>query len=159
MLWFLDWRNKIIIMKLDLVKIKSIVFISILFLGFIGCSQNNSIAFEATYPIIPVPNQISFGDAEIKFKSINISTIEFKNEKKLLTNFFKTNDITSLENGLHIQLIKENISVYDNEEAYKISISDSIKRVAKIKSDFFIVYFLNSLVKCNFTDGYLFWVI
>ncbi|WP_198519836.1 family 20 glycosylhydrolase [Polaribacter sp. ALD11] len=130
-------------MKLDLVKIKSIVFISILFLGFIGCSQNNSIAFEATYPIIPVPNQISFGDAEIKFKSINISTIEFKNEKKLLTNFFKTNDITSLENGLHIQLIKENISVYDNEEAYKISISDSI--IIAANSDKGIFYGIQTL--------------
>tara|TARA_R110001592_G_scaffold213897_1_gene466736 strand:+ start:7015 stop:9063 length:2049 start_codon:yes stop_codon:yes gene_type:complete len=130
-------------MKLNLVKLKNSILITLLFFGFIGCSQNNSIDFEATYPIIPIPNKISFGDEEIQFKSININTTEFENEEKLLTNFFKTNDIISSENGLNIRLIKENISVDDNEEAYKLTISDSI--VIAANSDKGIYYGIQTL--------------
>ncbi|MDD7915333.1 hypothetical protein [Polaribacter ponticola] len=69
-------------MKLHLVFIGFVIF----FLN--GCSQVNSIDLEDKYPIIPVPNEISYGNSEIQFESVHIIANDFKNEGNILVNFF-----------------------------------------------------------------------
>ena len=45
---------------------------------------------------------------------INRKFNDFKNEVKILIDFFNKNDVTQSENGLNIQLIKENIFLAKN---------------------------------------------
>lgn len=82
---------------------------------------------EGKFPIIPTPQEISYGDNTIQFNAVHISKSDFKNEADLLKVFFQNKGIPTAPEGLNIQIIKENIPVDNADEAYKLSIGTEIK--------------------------------
>ncbi|MFD1613562.1 family 20 glycosylhydrolase [Gelatiniphilus marinus] len=128
---------------MNVFKIKNIVFISLLFFCFMGCSQTNPKNLAEKYPIIPTPKKMTYGTEELHFKSFKIQPTNFENEAKLITDFFKTNEINTTENGLKIQLVKQNIAEDMHNEGYKLTISDAITIAAN--SDKGIYYGIQTL--------------
>lgn len=134
---------------MTLPKIKFIIYLILTGVFISGCVSSNAVNLEDKYPIIPIPKEIRFGDQELHFEDINIESSSFENEAKLVVEFFKTKGIPISENGLKIQLIKENSSVdnnnnnNNNDEAYTLSISDKI--VIAAHTDKGIYYGIQSL--------------
>ena len=90
----------------------------------ISCA--NKIDLEAKYPIIPTPQEISYGESEVFFESITITNSDFTNETSILKSFFQQQGIGASENGLKIQFIKEKFSAKANPEAYTLVIDNEI---------------------------------
>ncbi|WP_084647734.1 family 20 glycosylhydrolase [Gelidibacter mesophilus] len=82
---------------------------------------------EVKYPIIPSPQEITYGAGELTFKSIHINASDFKNASDLLSAFFQKEGISESSNGLTVQIIKEELSVDNPDEAYKLTIDGDIK--------------------------------
>jgi hypothetical protein len=82
---------------------------------------------EAQYPIIPTPQEISYGKGELTFKTFSITASDFNAESELLRSFFQEKGIKESSKGLNIQIIKKQLSVENPDEAYKLSIDGNIK--------------------------------
>ncbi|MBA6153223.1 family 20 glycosylhydrolase [Gelidibacter maritimus] len=96
-----------------------------IFNGYSNPQQVNHL--EAKYPIIPTPQEISYGEGELAFKGFHIGASDFKNESDVISAFFKKQGIKESYKGLKIQVIKEQLPVDNPEEAYKLSIDRDVK--------------------------------
>lgn len=96
-----------------------------IFNGYANLQRANPL--ENKYPIIPTPQEISYGKGELTFKTIHIGASDFKNESDGLSAFFKKEGINESSNGVKIQIIKEQLPVINPDEAYKLSIDSDIK--------------------------------
>lgn len=120
-------------MKVLLILIKNfkalvpVTFVTLI-LVFSACScsaQTDELAQK--YPIIPTPQDLSYGQSEIEFDTFHISSSDFENEANELKSFFLAKGIKTSSEGLNIQIINENLSVENSDEAYKLSIDSEIK--------------------------------
>ncbi len=111
-------------MKRSCNNLLSVLFI--LLVGHFSAAQVMS-DLKNKYPIIPTPQEISYGEDEVKFKTIFIGQSDFENESNQLKTFFKTKGIQNSTEGLKIQILKEVLSVDNADEAYKLSIDTEIK--------------------------------
>ena len=130
---------------------------SFLALTIISCSskENLSEKLEKKYPVIPTPQEISYGEKELFFESVTI-TGDFQSEISKLQDFFKNKGIESSINGLQIQFIKENISDHTNEEAYKLSIDEHIIIYASSKKGaYYGIQTLKQLIRKENNKGIL----
>lgn len=112
-----------------IIQFKSFVYLIVLHFLFIcnGYSNSNQThPLENKYPIIPTPQEISYGNAELEFKAVYISPSDFQNEANQLETFFKSKGIQTASQGLNVQIIKETLPVDNAEEAYKLSIDTEI---------------------------------
>ncbi|WP_223266421.1 family 20 glycosylhydrolase [Gelidibacter gilvus] len=104
---------------------KSVIYFMTLNLLFVFNGYANPL--ENKYPIIPGPQEISYGKGELTFKTIHMGRSDFKNESDLLRTFFKNEGMKESLKGLNIQIIKEHLSVDNPDEAYRLSIDNDIK--------------------------------
>ncbi|MBJ6367812.1 family 20 glycosylhydrolase [Snuella sedimenti] len=108
-------------------SLKKCIALSCIIYVFIGCSDaKSSRTLSKTYPVIPTPQEIRYGNEDIQFNSINIQSNEFENEGKLLADFFKSNQLQNSSNGLLVELRKANIANTSSDEAYALTISNKL---------------------------------
>ncbi|MCM4157016.1 family 20 glycosylhydrolase [Gramella sp. AN32] len=121
-----------------------------------GLGQAQTISLEEKYPIIPIPQEIKYGESELEFNSIQILTSEFVPESKQLITFFENNGINEAVNGVKIEIIKEHISVHNAEEAYKLKIGFEIKIWASTsKGAFYAIKTLQQIFRQHSEIGIL----
>lgn len=96
-----------------------------IFNGYANLQRANPL--ENKYPIIPTPQEISYGKGELTFKTFSITASDFNTESELLRSFFQEKGINESSNGVKIQIIKEQLPVINPDEAYKLSIDSDIK--------------------------------
>jgi hypothetical protein len=101
------------------------IFFIICFCNF--CYSQIGVNLEEKYPVIPTPQDISYGDDEVIFNAINIIKSDFKNESEYLLTFFQKEGIKESSKGFNIQIIKENFPVDNANEAYRLTIDSEIK--------------------------------
>ena len=96
-----------------------------LFFSVSGYSNSINNNLEKKYPIIPTPQEITYGETELFFEAVSISGA-FQSEILKLTDFFKNKGIEVSENGLKIEFVQKNSSGDTNEEAYTLRIDKQI---------------------------------
>lgn len=134
---------------------------SLLFVLLIALLGNFSYAqvashLEEEYPIIPTPQEISYGDGTIEFKTVFIGKSDFKNTADQLKAFFQNKEIQTSTKGLKIQIIKENLSVDHPDEAYKLSIGKEIKIMASTeKGAYYAIKTLEQIFRYHHANGML----
>lgn len=120
-----------------------LVFIS----SFYSCKQETA-NLEKKYPIIPTPQNISYGNAEIFFNTVTIESDCFINEVLLLKNYFKEQNIAATKKGLLIKLIKEKDTACFEEEAYSLEIDENIIiRATSTKGAFYGIQSLKQIFR------------
>lgn len=82
---------------------------------------------EEKYPIIPTPQDVSYGDSTIEFKTIHMASSDFQKEVDQLKSFFQEKGIPTSSNGLKIRIIREDLSVDNTDEAYRLRVDSEIK--------------------------------
>lgn len=118
------------------------------------CAAQTDKETSRMYPVIPTPQNISYGDMEIQFDKVFIQSNEFVKEGKLLVDFFNTNDIKLDVNGLDIELHKTKFT--KNDEAYQLNISDKVRISASTtKGVFYGIQTLKQLFRKNKNRGKL----
>ncbi len=114
----------------------------------------DSTTLQAKYPIIPSPQEISYGETELYFETITIQNTVFEPEANQLIAFFKENGIEVSNDGLKINFIKQNISKNNSEEAYKIQINSEITITANTgKGAFYAIQTLKQIFRKNNNKG------
>lgn len=112
------------------------------------------VSLEKKYPIIPSPQEISYGETELSFETITLQNTVFKSEANKLIAFFKENGIIIANNGLKINFIKPAISKNSNEEAYSIQINSDVTVTANTeKGAFYAIQTLKQLLRKNKNKG------
>jgi len=116
--------------------------------------ESDSTTLQVKYPIIPSPQEISYGETEISFKTITFSNTVFESETNKLVAFFKENGIEVSNNGLKINFIKQNIAKNNSEEAYKIQINSEITIITNTeRGAFYAIQTLKQLFRKNENNG------
>ena len=111
---------------------------------------------EGKYPIIPTPQDISYGDSEVVFEAINMTKSDFKNEADQLKAFFKTKGVKESSKGLKIQIIRKNIPVNNTNEAYRLTIDTEIKIYATTKKGaYYAIKTLQQIFRQQHNKGFL----
>tara|TARA_R110002012_G_scaffold318604_1_gene537339 strand:- start:32642 stop:34702 length:2061 start_codon:yes stop_codon:yes gene_type:complete len=118
----------------------SVLFIALFTMASYG-QQNSELLDINKFPIIPTPQQISYGSAIIKFESVAIQNTNFTEEAAYLKNFFQENGIQEAKNGLEVFIEKE--AIHSNSEAYSLVIDSTIR--IKANTDKGIFYAMQSL--------------
>lgn len=96
-----------------------------------GCkTEKTLISLEDSYPVIPTPQEITYGTKQLTFEFVSITANKFKKEGNLLVDFFNSKGIGTAKNGLTITLINKELPHVDNEEAYSLIIGDTIALTA-----------------------------
>jgi len=129
-----------------------------IFLGLIciNCSNKNIDTLDQKYPIIPTPQEISYGDNEVVFEFVNITKSDFNEEASQIKTFFQKNGIKESPKGLKLRIIQETISSINNKEAYKLLIDDQITiRVTTEKGAFYAVQTLKQIFRKDGNKGSL----
>lgn len=112
-------------------------------------------SIEKKYPIIPTPQEITYGETELFFEAVSILGA-FQSEILKLTDFFKNKGIEVSENGLKIEFIQKNISADTNEETYTLSIDKHITISASTeKGAYYGIQTLKQLLRKNNDKGVL----
>lgn len=102
-------------------------FLLAIFSGlFIACKTDEDLlSLEAKYPVIPIPNELNYGEKEINFTSFTIENSEFEEEVLKLKNFFESKGLIVSNGGLKVQLKKLD-SIDKNNEGYLLTIDNGI---------------------------------
>jgi len=116
-------------------------------------SENISISIEDNFPVIPTPQEITYGTKQLSFEFVSVIANEFKKEGELLVNFFNDNGIDTAKNGLIINLINKELPHVDSEEGYSLIIGDTITLTAA--SDKGIFYGIQTLRQLFRKQNYL----
>ncbi len=126
-----------------------------LFFSIYGCSNStNKEELKKKYPIIPTPQEVSYGETELLFKYVSI-TGAFQSEILKLEDFFNNQGIENSTNGIKINFIQENISD-NNDEAYTLSIDKHITISATTeKGAYYAIQTLKQLFRKNGDKGVL----
>ncbi len=96
-----------------------------------GCQTEKPLIFlEDSFPVIPTPQEITYGNKQLFFEFASVTANEFKKEGDLLVGFFNDNGIGAAKNGLKIHLIKKELPHMDNKEAYSLMIGNTITLTA-----------------------------
>lgn len=120
------------------------------------CYGQVLVNLEKKYPIIPTPQEISYGNIELEFKTINIIASNFKKEANQLKTFFQNKGIKESTEGLSIQMIREHIPVHNSKEAYKLVIdSDIIIWASTEKGAYFAIKTLQQIFRKQNNTGLL----
>lgn len=109
--------------------------ISFIVLFIVGIAYNyatviDSLALDAKYPVIPTPQELTYGNSEVRFTSFSIPNTDFTTESNLLKSFFTANGLSESSKGLKINITKNKIPDTNSEEAYKLVIDKGISIVA-----------------------------
>ena len=137
----------------NIVHKSMILLISVII--FMACSKTN-VPDETTYPVIPTPQHIKYGQNEISFKSVSIHAPDYKEEGIKLVNFFHGHDIASSESGLQIEIKKGAIDHSTDSEAYQLKIDNKISIIAPTSAGaFYAIQTLKQLFRtkkrlCNY---------
>lgn len=111
-------------------------------------SEKPLISLEQGFPIIPTPQEITYGNKKLTFEFASVIANEFKKEGHLLVNFLNDNGIGTANNGLKINLINNELPHIDNEEAYSLIIGDTITiQAATDKGIFYGIQTLKQLFR------------
>ena len=117
-----------------------------------ACTTTKSVStiLQTKYPVIPSPQEISYGNNELFFETITIQNTVFQPEVNKLIAFFNKNGIKASNNGLKITFIKQPVSNNSNEEAYSIQIDSEITVTASSeKGAFYAIQTLRQLFRKN----------
>lgn len=136
-------------------KNQSLIYLSVLLVLFcMSCTNAQEVSIAETYPIIPTPQKIAYGQEEVLFKTVSIKANVFSNEASELKKFLKKNGIESGENGLKVEFIKEAFSENQNEERYQLQI-DSVITIssATAKGAFYGVQTLKQIFRNKKGNG------
>lgn len=110
--------------------------------------KTDNTTLHAKYPVIPSPQEISYGETELSFETITLQNTVFESETNKLIAFFKENGIKIADNGLKINFVKQDISKNSNEEAYSILINSEITITATTeKGAFYAIQTLKQLFR------------
>jgi len=105
---------------------------------------------EKAYPIIPTPQELVYGEREVFFESVNLSTDVFSSETTQLKTFFKSKGIMESESGIKIEILKKDVAYANNVEAYELAITDKITiRANTSKGVFYGIQTLKQLLRVN----------
>ena len=120
----------------------------------ISCTTKKQVSLQETYPVIPSPQEATYGAKELSFNTVWIAQNSFDKEAKILSDFFTKNGIQLQKDGLQISLKKTDI--LKNEEAYQLEITDKIiiKSATSIGA-FYGVQTLKQLFRKNNNKGVL----
>lgn len=110
--------------KIKLISTK--ICISIFCFNSIYSLGQELTSIEIKYPIIPTPQEISYGEREIVFNSFDIIQSDFNAETKQLRAFFNEMGIEESPKGIKIQIIRETTTSNNANEAYKLNIDAGI---------------------------------
>ena len=124
------------------------MYSSALLFTLIGCSKNQQTSLDETYPIIPTPQAINYGEHEISFKTVYIAHNNFEKEALKLHNFLKDNGIGFHEDGLQIQFKKDELGQIKSEEGYRLQIDSVVTIIAATeKGAFYGVQTLKQILR------------
>lgn len=141
-------------MKFSIFKLnfKSVVYFMTFNLLFVFNGYANPL--ENKYPIIPTPQEITYDDGELTFKTIHIASSDFQNESDLLKTFFKDQGIKESSKGLNIIIIKEQLPFDNPDESYKLTIDNGIKIWASTeRGAYYAIKTLQQIFRKQAQDG------
>ncbi|PID69099.1 MAG: hypothetical protein CR989_03505 [Flavobacteriales bacterium] len=130
----------------------------LLFLGLanINAVSSDSLDLGARYPIIPTPQQIVYGNSEVKFVAFSIENNNFDTESNLLKSFFTAKGLSEETEGLKITILQKEILEKNSPEAYKILINNQITIIAPSgKGVFYAIQTLKQLFRKESAFGVL----
>ncbi|MCB0450952.1 MAG: family 20 glycosylhydrolase, partial [Confluentibacter sp.] len=125
-----------------------------LLIAFNGHAITKGDTLKNKYPIIPTPQEISYGDSELLFETIFIIGSEFTNEISQLKAFLHKQEIEESPEGLKIQFIKIDLATSNPEEAYTLGIDNHITISATTeKGAYYAIQTLKQLLRKNGDKG------
>ena len=137
---------------------KNLTFFVLFLVGFINsyATTIDSISLDAKFPIIPTPQQISYGNRETHFETFTIDYGDFNAESDFLKSFFTAQGLSSGNNGIKVKFIQENISENNSDEAYSLKIDENITITAKTdKGAFYAIQTLKQIFRKEQSIGVL----
>ena len=100
------------------------VSLYVLIIICVSCSAKQQPKLVELYPIIPSPQEVTYGSEELNFTATWIVQNQFSEAAEQLTAFFTKKGIQQQKEGLKISF--EKVSTLKNNEAYLLEITDKI---------------------------------
>ena len=107
-------------------NIKHLITAILVGVNLISCTAQKQEDYSQTRPIIPTPQEISYGNELLEFKVVSIVANEFEPEGELLKDFFEQEGIEVSSDGFTIELVKDSSKKDVSDEGYALEISDKI---------------------------------
>ncbi|MCG2461148.1 beta-N-acetylhexosaminidase [Flavobacteriaceae bacterium F89] len=136
------------------------IFFGICLLPFfivIGCADRQKVdSIAKTYPIIPSPTKIVYGQKEIVFHGFSVDRGDFKTEASKLMDFLKSETLEEDTKGLKFKFRKGIVDGENNTEAYQLDIDSTVTLIAQTaKGAFYGVQTLKQLFRKRMDQGVL----